>query len=302
MATEVGHISFHDQISRNTRNSVLLMIGVIALALVLGWIIGMIYDPAIAVLFVGIAAAVAAGQIAYSYNYGDQVVLKVTGARPANERDIKEKHLVNVVEGLAIAAGIPTPKTYVIDSTEMNAFATGKDPKHASIAITRGLLEKLNRSELEGVIGHELSHVRNYDIRFATLVAVAVGLIAILSYIFLRSFHLGSSGRDRGGNVAIFIIIGVVLAIVAPIIVRFVQLAVSRQREYLADASSAQLTRYPPGLADALVKIKSHNKGNMEVSEAVSHLFFVDPVKSHLDSLFATHPPIEKRIQILRSM
>jgi heat shock protein HtpX len=297
-------VSFHDQISKNTLNSVLLIALVIGIALLLGWVIGMIYDPAISILFVIFALVIALAQILYSYNYGDKVVLKVTGARPANEQNVKEKHLVNVVEGLAIAAGIPKPKVYVIDSKEMNAFATGKDPDHASIAITTGLMEKLNRAELEGVIGHELSHVRNYDIRFATLVAVAVGLIAILSYIFLRSFIFtggGGSSRDRG-NVGVFIVIGIVLAIVAPIVVRFVQLAVSRQREYLADASSAQLTRYPAGLADALEKIKSHNKGNMEVSEAVSHLFFVDPVKSHLDKVFATHPPIERRIEILRSM
>jgi len=299
------HVSFHDQIARNTRSSIFLMFFVVAFAILFGWIIGEIYDPSIAFLFVIVAGIMAVVQIAYSYNYGDKVVLSVTGARPAKETDVKEKHLINVVEGIAIAAGIPAPKVYVIESEEMNAFATGKDPKHASIAITTAMLNKLSREELEGVIGHELSHIRNYDIRFATFIAVAVGLIAILSYIFMRSMWFGGgnrgSSRDRG-NAGIFIIIGLVLAIVAPIIVRLIQMAISRQREYLADASSAQLTRYPAGLANALEKIKGTNKGNMNVSEAVSHLFFVDPTKTYLDSLYATHPPIEKRISVLRAM
>jgi len=297
-------ISFHDQIARNKRNSVFLMIFIIAFAVLLGFMIGEIYDPSIAILFIIVAGVMGFAQISYSYYNGDKMILNITHARPANTNDVKEKHLENVVEGLAIAAGIKAPKVYVIDSEEMNAFATGRAPENSSVAITTGLLNKLNREELEGVIAHELSHVRNYDIRFATFIAIGVGLIAILSYMFMRSMWFGGGrhdSRDRG-NGGLIIIIGLILAIVAPILVRLIQMAISRQREYLADASSAQLTRYPAGLASALAKIKTVNKGNMDVPEAISHLFFVDPTKTYLDSLYATHPPIEKRIEILKSM
>jgi heat shock protein HtpX len=298
-------ISFHDQIVRNKRNSVFLMIFVLAFTVLIGFVIGEIYDPSIALLFIIAAAIIGIAQVSYSYYNGDKMVLKITNARPANTIDVKEKHLENVVEGLAIAAGIKAPKVYVIDSEEMNAFATGRSPENSSVAITTGLLNKLNREELEGVIAHELSHVRNYDIRFATFIAIAVGLVAILSYFFMRSMWFGGGrhdSRERGSSAGLIIIVGLILAIVAPILVRLIQMAISRQREYLADASSAQLTRYPVGLANALAKIKNVNKGNMDVPEAISHLFFVDPTKTYLDSLYATHPPIEKRIEILRKM
>jgi heat shock protein HtpX len=298
------HVSFQDRIAANKRNSVFLMFFVFAFAILIGWIIGEVYDPTTTIFFIVLATGIAVAQIAYSYNYGDRVVLSITHARPANDKNVKELHLINLVEGLAIAGGIPKPKIYVIESPEMNAFATGKDPNHASVAVTTGLLNNLNREELEGVIGHELSHVRNYDIRFATFIAVAVGLVAILSYMFTRSMFFGggrSNSRERG-NAGLLILVGIVLAVVAPIVVRLVQMAISRQREYLADASSAQLTRYPTGLANALEKIKGVNTGKMDVPEAVSHLFFVDPVKTSLDALYATHPPIEKRIQALKAM
>lgn len=298
-------ISLFDQIESNKRNSILLT------AIVLGVVIGLVYtmaqifDPASASLFLFVAIIIMAIHIYISYRYGDQVVLSATKARPANPRVVKEKHLVDVVEGLALAAGIPTPKAYIIDSPEMNAFATGRDPQHASIAVTSALLANMNREELEGVLGHELSHVRNYDIRFSMLVAVLVGLVAILSNLLMRSYWFGARGnsdRDRKGGVMIFILIGFVLAILSPIFVRLVQAAISRKREYLADASSAQLTRYPLGLANALEKIKKMNTGKMEVSEAVSHLFFTDPTRSPLDGIYATHPPIAERIKILRAM
>jgi heat shock protein HtpX len=236
-----------------------------------------------------------------SYMYGDKVVLATTKAKRVKEDDRRYIHLINAVEGLSIAAGIPRPKIYVIENNEINAFATGRDPQHSSVAVTTGLLKNLKRDEIEGVIGHELSHIRNYDIRFATFVAVLVGLIGILSYMFRRTLWYGGGKRDndKGG---ILLLIGIILAIFAPIVVRLVQLAISRKREYLADASSVKLTRYPGGLASALEKIKNINKGKMKVSEAVSHLFFTDPNKSGLDSLHATHPPLEKRIKILRSM
>jgi len=235
-----------------------------------------------------------------SYNYGDRVVLAATKAKPVKEGDRRYIHLINAVEGLSIAGGIPKPKIYVIESDDINAFATGKGPKNASVAVTTGLLKNLKRDEIEGVIGHELSHIKNYDIRFATLVAVLVGLVAIISYMFLRTFRFGGkSGRGKGG---ILILIGLILAIFAPIVVRIVQFAISRKRELLADASSVKLTRYPTGLANALEKIMKINTGKMKVSEAVSHLFFTDPNKSALDSLYRTHPPLKERIKALRSM
>jgi heat shock protein HtpX len=297
-------LSFYDEIGRNKRNSILLIIVVFLLIIFIGYVVGEIYDPTLSVLFIIVAAVIAILQVLNSYYNGDKIVLAATGAKEAAYEDQRVLH--NLVEGLAIAAGVPKPKIYVIESTEMNAFATGRNPEHSSIAVTTGLLDKLNKQELEGVIGHEMSHIRNYDIQFAMLVAVLVGLIAIVSYIFTRSLWFGggvrSDNRERGNGGAILIIIGIILAIVAPIVVRLVQLAISRQREFLADSTGAMLTRYPPGLAAALEKIGKTNKGNMNVSEAVSHLFFVDPVHTFIDNLTSTHPPIQERIKRLRAM
>lgn len=295
-------ISFHDQIAKNRRNSILLTFFVFVILLSFIYIISILLSPELSMIFLIIGGIIVVLHIFISFRYGDKIVLKATSAKPADK--IKHAHLINVVEGLSIAAGIPKPKVYVIESDEMNAFATGRDPKNSSIAVTTGLLKNLKRDELEGVIGHELSHIRNYDIRFATLVAVLVGLVAILSNMFLRSWRFGMSSRDRKdkGGFALIILLGLILAIFAPFIARLVQFAVSRKREFLADASSAQLTRYPEGLASALEKIMKFNKGKMHVSEAISHLFFVDPNRSPLDRLYQTHPPIEERIRILRSM
>jgi heat shock protein HtpX len=297
-------ISFYDQISKNKRDSVLLGILVFSFLIGLVYVIGTILTPGFSFGFLTFAGIIIILYSYASYNYGDKVVLAATKARPIKENDRRYTHLINVVEGLSIAAGIPKPKIYVIDSEEMNAFATGKDPKNASIAVTTGLLNNLKRDELEGVIGHEMSHIRNYDIRFATYIAVLVGLVAILSDLLMRSFWYGGGRRERDEEkgFGLLIIVGLILAIFAPIIVRLVQFAISRRREFLADASSTELTRYPEGLASALEKIMKVNEGKMKVSEAVSHLFFVDPNKSALDSLYATHPPIKERIKILRSM
>jgi len=293
-------ISFQDQISKNKGGSILLLIIVFSILTGLIYIISVFFVPEVSIFFLIFALVLIFIYIYGSYNYGDKIVLKATNAKPADER--KHAHLINVVEGLSIAAGIPKPKIYVIESDEMNAFATGRDPEHASIAVTTGLLKNLKRDELEGVIGHEMSHIKNYDIRFAMLVAVVVGLVAIISDMLLRSWRYGIKSDREDKRFGIFILVGFLLAIFAPIVVRLVQFAISRRREFLADASSVELTRYPTSLANALEKIMKFNKGNMKVSEAVSHLFFVDPNRSPLDSLYATHPPIEERIKILRSM
>jgi heat shock protein HtpX len=239
-----------------------------------------------------------------SYQYGDRVVLRSTNAQPAEGP--RYIYLNDTVEGLSIAAGIPKPDIYVMPSRELNAYATGKDPEHASIAVTQGLIDTLDRQELEGVIAHEISHIRNRDVQFMTLVAVLVGIAGILSHVILRSYWYGGRGRKRdknSGSLSIIIVaVGFLLAILAPILTRLVQMAVSRSREYLADASAAEMTRYPDGLADALEKLSKYNRGDMKVSESVSHLFISDPNRTALDALYSTHPPIEERIKRLREM
>jgi len=302
-------VSFYDEIARNRRKSILLSLILIIIIAILATTISYMWAPEYVIIVLPISIIFMAIYTYSSYMYGDQVVLSSTGARAAEGNEYI--YLRDSVEGLSIAAGIQKPKVYVIDSSEMNAFATGRDPEHASVVVTSGLMEQLNRQELEGVLAHELSHIRNRDVTFMTLVAVAVGLIAILSDIILRSFRYGAfrgsgkskRGKDRSGGIQIVILaIGFILAIFAPILTRIVQFAVSRSREYMADASGVELTRYSEGLASALEKIMHHNKGDSKVSEAISHIFFVDPNRSALDSLYATHPPIEDRVKRLRAM
>jgi heat shock protein HtpX len=242
-----------------------------------------------------------------SYFGGDQLVLASSGAKEVDPTSAPQ--LMNVVQEMAIAAGVPMPKVYVIDDSAPNAFATGRDPKHASVAITSGLLQKLDREELQGVLGHEMSHVRNFDIRFGLLVAVLVGSIALLADMFLRFtwFGGGRSRNDRngGGAAAIVFILAIVLAILAPIFARLVQLAVSRQREYLADASSVELTRNPHGIERALAKIAADQEVLESANRATAHLYFTNPIKkfeSRASGMFSTHPPIVDRINRLRQL
>ncbi|MFH1779939.1 MAG: M48 family metallopeptidase [Candidatus Micrarchaeota archaeon] len=289
---------FYKEIASNKRKSWLLLAIVLVILSAIVYVFSMIYG--IGILFIGGVFIIVYSLV--GYYYGDKIVLKATNARPVNEKNVKELQFKNIVETLSFATRIPEPKAYVIENEDLNAFATGRDPEHSSVAITTGLLNKLNRDEIEGVVAHELSHVANYDVRYGTIVAVMVGLVAILSSIFLRVNFFSGSNNKKGNGLAILIIVGIILAIISPIIVRIVQASISRKREFLADASGARITRYPEGLARALEKIKGTNKGNLKVSEAVSHLFFDDPVKSHLDGLFSTHPPIDERIKMLRSM
>lgn len=296
--------SFQDEIARNKLNSILLVISASLVLFALIYFFAYIFAPGYIFLILPFAVIFVLIYILSDYMYGDSIVLSAVHAKPAEGRDYQ--YLRDTIEGLSLAAGIPVPKIYVMESNDINAFATGRDPQHASIAVTTGALTDLNRQELEGVLAHELSHIRNRDILFMTLIAVVVGLAAIISQIILRSFLWGGvSGRDerRGGlAIIIIIVIGLILAVVAPLLVRLIQFAVSRRREYLADASGAALTRYPEGLASALEKILKKNQSKMDVSEAVSHLFFVDPRRTSLDSLFDTHPPLEERVKRLRAM
>jgi len=297
--------SFYEQISRNKRDSLLLTILVVSIVIGLVYVIATVFLPEFALLLPIFATVLMIAHVQISYNYGDQIVLTATNARPADAT--RETFLINTAEGLSLAAGIPAPKTYVVESDEINAFAVGKDPEHASIAVTTGALTHLNRTELEGVVGHEISHIKNFDIRFMTLIAVLVGLAAILSHMLLRAYWFAGpqqrrSERRRDERLGILILVGLVLAVLAPIASRLVQAMISRRREFLADASSAQLTRYPEGLASALEKIMKYNRGKMEVTDSISHLFISDPNRNPLDELFATHPPLEKRVEALRAM
>ena len=305
--------TFYDQIAANRRNSFLLALVVIALLGLLGFSIGYAFfgNPAgaagvlVFALFIGALTGIG------SFYAGDKLVLAASQAHEVDPSAAPQ--LMNVVQEIAIAANLPMPKVYIIDDTAPNAFATGRDPQHASIAITTGLLEKLDREELQGVLGHELSHVRNLDIRFSLIVGVMVGAIAILADFFLRfTFWSGVSGRRReggsssgGGAQAIFMIIALVLAIIAPIISRLIQLAVSRQREYLADASSVELTRNPAGLERALAKIAGDQEVLEVANRGTQHMYFTNPIKKFEDrssGLMSTHPPILDRINRLRQL
>ena len=248
---------------------------------------------------------VAIGSTFVSYYYSDKMVLAISGARPAEKGEFP--HLVNTVEGLSIAAGIPLPKIYVIDAPAPNAFATGRDPGHSAIAVTTGLLKTMGRYELEGVVGHEMAHIKNYDIRLATFAVVMVGFVALLSdFMFrigLRPGIGGGGGRRSGGGGAAIVLIAIFFAILAPIFAQLVRLAISRNREYLADASGALLTRYPEGLASALEKIAKDSRKVEHATDATAPLYISNPFKGNLLSgLFSTHPPIEERVKRLRSM
>lgn len=254
--------------------------------------------------YVGIGLIIAGVINFSSYYWSDKLVLSLSGAKEIAKKDAPE--LYRVVENLCIGAGLPKPKVYIINDPTPNAFATGRDPKHAAVAVHTGLLEHLDKLELEGVIAHELSHIRNYDTRVMAIVAMLAGTIALLSDFFLRSLWFG--GRDRDNKAGgLFMILGIAAAIIAPIAAYLIQLAVSRRREFLADASAALLTRYPEGLAKALEKISSYKMPSPTAHTATAHLYISNPLgggkaKSWLSGLFNTHPPIEDRLKALRAM
>lgn len=296
MAKTQEHVSFYEQISRNKRKSVLLIIVVILVLIALIYFIGLAIGADIFFILI-IAIMISISYILIGYYNSDRIALASVSAMPASREQYRQYY--NSVEGLTLASGLPMPKLYIMRNEQINAFATGRDPSHAVICVTTGALEKLNKQELEGVLAHELSHVANYDIRFMTLTAVLVGMIAIISEIFLRSLWFKNSDRDNKAG-AIFVLIGIIFAILAPILVQLVQLSISRKREYAADASGVKFTRYPPGLIGALKKI--NNNKPMKSSKVVSSLFISDPLKKNLDTLMSTHPSIDSRIKILEQM
>ena len=289
-------------ITSNKRKSILLVALFIIILIILGFVFGLIWNNGIFGIIIAVAIALISALI--TFYSGDKIILKITGAKEADKKQYA--HLVHTVEGLAIAAGLPTPKIYVINDNAPNAFATGRDPEHSIIAVTTGLLSIMNRQELEGVIAHEMSHIKNYDIRLMMLTAVLVGSTVLLSQIMLRSFLYSGGRRSEKNQLEIvLVLIGLVLAILSPLIAQLIKLSVSRKREYLADASGALLTRYPPGLANALKKLKDYHQPMKNANQATAHLYISNPFKkekSFFNNLFSTHPDINDRIKKLEKM
>lgn len=290
----------YQQIDSNKRKSFWLMILFILVIGGLGWAWSEYTQDGYVIMFFALALATIMSLTSF-YN-GDKIALAQAGAKAIKKDD--NPYVWRMVENLSITAGLPMPKIYIINEPAMNAFATGRDPKHASIALTTGIINNLENEELEGVIAHELSHVKNYDIRLMMVVIICVGVITLLADWMLRSF-MWRDHRDNNNNKSgvIFIIIGIILAILSPLFAKLIQLAVSRKREFLADASGALLTRYPEGLARALEKISQQNMPLAHANKATAHLYISNPFKGKKPSkFFSTHPPIEERITALRSM
>lgn len=301
----------YDQVTQNKRRSVLLVVAFVVIVLAVAWAFDQLIGFGLAGLVVALAIAVAGSAVAYWKS--DSVALAMSHAHPADPTQYARVH--NLVEGLCIAAGLPKPRLYVIEDAAPNAFATGRDPKHAALAVTTGLLEKMNRVELEGVLAHELSHVKNYDILVSTLAVTLVGVIALLSDWSLRFLWWGGPRHrddrsDGAGPQAIFAVVGFVLLLVAPLVAKLMQLAISRRRESLADVSGVALTRYPPGLISALEKLRDDTTVVHSASRATAHLWIEAPTAqtssegrlAWLNRLFNTHPPLEERIEALREL
>lgn len=290
----------YTQIDSNKRKSLALMVVFVVIIIGLAWAWGEYSQSGYYMIIP--ATIIATGLSLVSFFAGDKIALSTAGAKQIQKND--NPYLWRLVENLSITAGLPMPKLYIIEDAAMNAFATGRDPEHSSIAVTRGLINNLENEELEGVIAHELSHVKNYDIRLMMVVIVCVGVITLLADWMMRSFifrsHSRSDNNNRGNILAV---VGIVLAILSPLFAKLIQLAVSRKREFLADASGVLLTRYPEGLAKALEKISSQSVPVQKANKATAHLYISSPFKDGgVSKLFSTHPPITERIKALRSM
>ena len=302
---------FENLIASNKRNSVLLVILFMLFIVVLGAILGTALwgDWRAAIPSIGLALVVSVVMALVGYFTGPSAVLALSGARPISREE--DPQLYNIVDELRLASGLPMPSIYMIDTEAMNAFATGRSPQDAHIAVTRGLRERLGRDELQGVIAHELSHVKNFDIRFMTLMAVLVGVVVLISDIGTRAIFYGRrrGGDSKGGGPIMLIIflVAIVLAILAPIFAKLIQLAVSRQREFLADASAARMTRYPEGLAHALETLAAADHERVTANGATAHLYIVEPLmargrRAGGAGVWSSHPSIEERVERLRSL
>lgn len=286
----------YEDIEHNKRNTFLLIFFFLLVITGLGWVIGEIYgEPVTAVAAAAIFAAVSTFT---SYFFSDKIVIAVTGAVPADEKHYRQYHIS--AEGMALAAGIPKPKLYILAGDSINAFATGRDPRHSAIAVTEGALRKLDKVELEAVIGHEMSHIKNYDILVSTVAAVLVGMTVIISDMITRSMFRSSIRRSAGRKGAVLIVIAIAAAILAPLAGTIIKMAISRQREYLADGQAVLLTRFPAGLISALEKIRQDAAAPAEVNRGLAHMYLSVPPSMLSDNLFATHPPLENRIERLK--
>ncbi|MSQ33515.1 MAG: zinc metalloprotease HtpX [Dehalococcoidia bacterium] len=307
-SASLPRLNIHDQIAANRWRSGLLIAIFVLFVVAVVEVIGLALGAPLPFALVGLAIAVSS--VGFSYYFSDSLVLGISQARPVQKKDDPE--LSNLVENLCIGAGLPLPRLYLIDDGAINAFATGRNPQHAALAVTRGARQRLTKLELEGVLAHELSHVRNFDIRTMAITAVLLGMVAIAADLVLRWTWYGAGARGRyrgkgeGAGGAVLLVVAVVLAILAPLVARLIQSAVSRQREYLADASGALLTRYPEGLASALEKIAQDSDPLDVATKGTAHLFISDPFlrinRSRLNNLFSTHPDVQDRIRRLRAM
>lgn len=306
-------LNVYEQVDRNKRNSTIIMLLFTVFIVLVAWVLSQASGYGLS--WVGIALIFSGLMGFVSYYYSDKIILSISGARPANRQ--KDFHFYTVTENLCLAAQLPRPKLYVIDDSAPNAFATGRDPKHAVVCVTSGLLAKLDRTELEGVIAHELSHIRQYDIRLMSVVTVMIGLVTLLADWSLRSLRWSGRDRDKNSNQAqmIIFVIGIILALLSPLIANLIKLAISRRREFLADASAVKITRFPDGLARALAKIAQDKEPLEAANKATAHLYIANPLKNlsagrqdthagigWFAGLFNTHPPIEERIKALKNM
>lgn len=299
-------LNVYESVAANKRRTWLIMAVFILFIAGAAWVLGeaLGYGPS----FVGIALIFSGMMSFASYWFSDKIILTISRAKPANRK--QHFHFYTVAENLSLAAQIPKPKLYVIEDTAMNAFATGRDPDHAVVCATTGLLERLNRTELEGVVAHELSHIRNYDIRLMSIVTILVGMVTLLADWFMRASFYGRGRRNRdGGQIRMVIAVaGIILALLSPLIAQLIKLALSRRRELLADASAVMVTRQPSGLINALKKLNADREPLEAANKATAHLYITNPLKNHHDaigwfaSLFQTHPPIAQRIRALEKM
>lgn len=292
MAQEIRRIDFRDQISSNKRKSFFLMASIFVVFVLFGYGISFAFEPGFFFIIMIISIVISLSYIWISFYNSDKIAIASVKAKKASREHYKQYY--SLVEGLTIASGMPMPKLYIMHSPQINAFASGRNPENAVICVTTGMLEKLDKREIEGVLAHELGHVANFDIRYMTLVTVMVGMIAIVSEMFLYSLWF----RGNSNKNFVFILIGIAMAILAPIVVKLIQLAISRKREFNADASAVKFTRYPQGLIGALKKIQKDNHPEKKISKAVAPLFFSNPFRN----LGGTHPPLEKRIELLQRM
>jgi len=298
-------LNVYEQVDSNKRKSAIIIVLFVVFIAAVAWIFGEALGYGLS--YVGIAL-IFSGLVSFiSYYHSDKIILAISKARPATRK--KDFKFYTVTENLCLATHLPKPKLYVIEDTAPNAFATGRDPKHAVVCATTGLLQKLDRTELEGVIAHELSHIKNYDIRLMSLVTVLVGLVTLLADFFLRTSRFGGKRNRKAGQAQMIIfVIGIVLALLSPLIANLIKLAISRRREFLADASAVKITRFPLGLARALEKISKDKEPLEAANKATAHMYISNPLKNHHDSIgwfagfFNTHPPAGERIKVLKSM